>query len=61
MQIELNAEELDLLIDWFDIMAELTGTKQEDDDLASKLTRLQADAAELEGLDLNDCGDACKL
>lgn len=29
MQIELNAEELDLLIDWFDIMAELTGTKQE--------------------------------
>lgn len=61
MQIELNAEELDLLIDWFDIMAELTGTKQEDDDLASKLTRLQADAAELESLDLNDCGDACKL
>ena len=36
MQIELNAEEIDLIIDWFDIMTELVGSKEVDEELAGR-------------------------
>jgi len=62
MQIELNAEELDLIIDWFDVMTELVGSKEVDEELAGRLLKLQSDAKELEDMDFDDCaGGACKL
>jgi predicted ATP-dependent endonuclease of OLD family len=58
MQIELSKEELSRLIDWgyeFDEHDDLS------DDLYDRINRAYLEAEELESLDLNDCGDACKL
>ena len=58
MQIELSKDELSRLIDWGYEFGEHDDL---DDDLYNRLNDAHLEAEELESLDLNDCGDACKL
>lgn len=54
MQIDLTLEELEQVLDLLeDVRAPL--------DLRQKFEDAIEQAQELEALDLNDCGDACKL
>lgn len=56
MQIDLSIDELNALIEYLDPdVAPLDALLRE------KLEETLAEAVELDGLDLNDCGDACKL
>lgn len=58
MQIELSKEELKIIADWGSAFYD---PEDEDTDLLIKVQQSILDAEELESLDLNDCGDACKL
>lgn len=53
--------EIESLLHWYDCTNELEGTHQSDDDLKGRLLEELGKLNELDSIDLNDCGDACKL
>ena len=56
MQIELSVKEINDLVEALE-----AHPKAENFKLWDRLSVLAREAAELEGLDFSDCGDACKL
>lgn len=62
MQVELSKAEIEILQGLLDEVAYIGACKVDGvDDLLDRFTDLMAEAEELEGIDLNYCGDACKL
>lgn len=56
MQIDLSAVEIKALVEALEDNA-----KPENFELWERLDQIKREAAELEGMDFSDCGDACKL
>lgn len=61
MQVELSNDELLEVIEIFRDYETEFGLNVLQADVLEKLDIIYKEAEELEGLDLNDCGDACKL
>lgn len=55
MQVELSAEELEIITNCME------ACDAYDTELFERLQEAERESRELDGLDLNDCGDACKL
>lgn len=61
MQVELNKDDLGKIISWYHDAATVLRMSKAEGDLYGRLLAIHREAEELEGLDLSDCGDACKL
>ncbi|GGO89070.1 hypothetical protein GCM10011348_45960 [Marinobacterium nitratireducens] len=59
---DLTTEELGRILNWYRL-AELSFATLESDDeqLHERLSETYEEQIELDSLDMNDCGDACKL
>lgn len=59
---DLTTEELGLILNWYRLAdATSTAIEAEDEALHERLAEAYEEQIELGSLDLNDCGDACKL
>lgn len=61
MTIELTLSELQRLQEWYEAYLDLNFDSQEDAMLALRIDQEVEEGLELQDLDLDDCGDACKL
>ena len=61
MQIELSVDDIKSILVWADESKAYMGRDPWDEDLVLRIEQILEEAEELEGIDLNDCGDACKL
>ena len=59
---DLTTEELGLILDWYRLADLAHGPMAaESDQLHERLSETYEEQIELGSLDMNDCGDACKL
>lgn len=61
MQVELSKEDLGMLISMYHDAVQVCRSTPAESVLYKRILAAHAEAEELESLDLNDCGDACKL
>lgn len=62
MQVELSVDELETIIDWWNVYKQESIPSTDDDKLSERLNEIWAESRELESMDFDDCaGGACTL